>query len=152
MFQGNLGGLSGADMKCVAAATAAGLANEASFKAWLSSGGTSAAKRLDTGYLGMYVLTDGTLVAENGWADLTDGELLHAVDRTETKVLVNTTPWTNTKADGSAGANPCDGWNDDSGDFHGGYGKTNATDSTWTDAMSAAPCSNSAPLYCIEDP
>ncbi|MCY1010507.1 DUF4215 domain-containing protein [Nannocystis pusilla] len=151
-FEGNLGGLSGADEECVMAATAAGLANEASFKAWLSSQLNGPASRLDTQYLGMYVLTDGTPVAENGWADLTDGELAHAVDLTEAKVKVNSAPWTNTRTDGTPGENHCDGWNDSTPQVSGGFGFTNVTDPTWTDAMSTAPCSGSAPIYCIEDP
>ena len=151
-FKGDLGGLSGADTKCVTAATAAGLKNAGSFKAWLSSEGNGPATRLDTAYQGMYVLTDGTPVAENGWTDLTDGELLHAVDLTETKMQVDSAPWTNTRIDGtSAGENDCDGWNDLGAMKKGAFGFTAATDATWTDAMDTAPCSAPSPLYCIED-
>ncbi|MDC0666680.1 DUF4215 domain-containing protein [Nannocystis radixulma] len=152
-FKGDLMGMSGADLKCQTAAMNAGLANAATFKAWLSSGSNWPAKRLDTSYLGMYVLTNGTSVAENGWADLTDGELLNAVDRTETNVKANSAPWTNTKTDGtSAGANHCDSWTEPMPQLLGGYGFTNATDATWTDAMGTAPCDGARSLYCIEDP
>ncbi|SFF32507.1 Myxococcus cysteine-rich repeat-containing protein [Nannocystis exedens] len=152
-FKGNLGGLSGADEECALAADAAKLPNAGSFKAWLSSEFNWPAKRLNTAYSGMYVLTDGTPVAENGWADLTDGELLHAVDLSETKMKVNAAPWTNTRADGSsAGQNDCDGWGSPDPGPSGAFGRTDVTDARWTDAMGTAPCSNSAPLYCIEDP
>jgi cysteine-rich repeat protein len=150
-FEGDLGGLSGADMKCVTAATAAGLANAAKFKAWLSDGASWPAMRLDTQYKGMYVLTDSTPVAEDGWADLTDGELLHPVDRTETKVKIDAAPWTNTKADGTAGPSHCNFWTNLQAANQGGIGFTSATDATWTDAMSANSCAGAFPLYCIED-
>jgi hypothetical protein len=101
----------------------------------------------------MYVLTDGTPVAENGWADLTDGTLSHAIDRTDTGAIVDGTPWSNTKPDGTpAGDNHCTAWTSASGGKKGLYGSTVATDSGWTDAMNAASCSFAAPLYCIEDP
>ncbi|MDC0723132.1 DUF4215 domain-containing protein [Nannocystis bainbridge] len=152
-FKGNLGAIGGADMKCVAAATSAGLPNAASFKAWLSTLGTSPANRLDTQYQGAYVLIDGTPVAENGWADLTDGELLHPVDLTELNMQASSAPWTNTKADGtSAGDDHCDGWNNLTLDFSGAFGKTNATDGTWTNSGGVVPCSSASSLYCIEDP
>nr|WP_276603912.1 DUF4215 domain-containing protein [Nannocystis pusilla] len=151
-YKGDLMGMSGADSKCEAAAETAGFTNAASFKAWLSNEATWPAKRLDTQYQGMYVLIDGTPVAENGWADLTDGELLHAVDLTDTKMKVSSAPWTNTKADGtSAGANHCDAWTNSTGDYSGGFGKTNATDATWTEAVGIAPCDGARRLYCIED-
>ncbi|MFZ6186275.1 hypothetical protein, partial [Nannocystis pusilla] len=59
----------------------------------------------------MYILVDGTPVAEVGWPDLTDGNLLHAIDQTETGSMVDGTPWTNTTADGtSAGSDDCSSW------------------------------------------
>lgn len=91
------------------------------------------------------------MVAENGWADLTDGELLHPVERTETKVKIDAAPWTNTKADGTAGPNHCNFWTNSQAANQGGIGLTTATDATWTDAMSTTSCSGALPLYCIED-
>lgn len=65
---------------------------------------------------------------------------------------VNSAPWTNTKADGtSAGANDCNAWTTLMPQFSGGVGLSNATDATWTDAMSANSCAGAFPLYCIED-
>ncbi|SFF16836.1 Protein of unknown function [Nannocystis exedens] len=152
-FTGNLGGLSGADEECALAADAVKLPNAGSFKAWLSNGSNWPAKRLDTAYSGMYVLTDGTVVAENGWADLTDGELLHPVDLSETKMKVNAAPWTNTKADGtSVGASHCESWTEEMmPQIVGAFGSTNATDARWTDAMGTSSCTGEFPLYCIED-
>ncbi|WP_434422234.1 DUF4215 domain-containing protein [Nannocystis pusilla] len=152
-FVGDLMGLSGADGKCAAAVTALEPLKGKSFKAWLSSSSSWPAKRLDTQYQGMYVLTDGTVIAENGWADLTDGELLHAIDLSETKMLVNATPWTNTRTDGtSAGTIHCESWTEKAPEYFGAFGRTDLADASWTEAMGMNSCSGAFPLYCIEDP
>ncbi|MBZ5709413.1 DUF4215 domain-containing protein [Nannocystis pusilla] len=153
MFQGNLGTIDSIDLKCRTAAMDAGLANATTFKAWISTDETWPAMRMDTSYLGKYVLVDGTPVAENGWTDLTDGELSHAVDHTEVGTSVDSVPWTNTKADGTpAGSAHCNFWTSLGGMNNGHRGFTAATDATWTDAMSVNACSSPSPLYCIEDP
>ncbi|WAS93129.1 DUF4215 domain-containing protein [Nannocystis punicea] len=153
MFQGDLDGLDGADLKCQAAAMAAQLTNAGTFKAWLSDAITWPAQRMDTSYQGRYILVDGTPIAENGWDDLTDGTLSHAIDQTELQTPVNTAPWTNVKADGTnAGTFLCNKWESPDGAFQGHYGLTSATDARWTDAKFTNSCNNAAPLYCIEDP
>lgn len=152
-FKGNFNSIALADIQCRTAAMEEGLANHATFKAWLSSPDDWPAARMDTSYLGMYVLVDGTPVAENGWADLIDGTLAHAVDLTELGENVDVAPWTNTKADGTAaGPNHCSFWTSDKAGNQGHYGYTTATDATWTDAMGMAPCDGARSLYCIEDP
>jgi cysteine-rich repeat protein len=152
-FKGDLGGMSGADAKCVMAATDAGLTNTTSFKAWLSTSSNWPAKRLDTAYVGMYMLVDGTTVVENGWTDLTNGALMHAIDLTEAGAKANTAPWTNTKADGTpVGGEHCEFWTNDTAGSAGGFGLSGAADATWTDSMDTVPCSAPSPLYCIEDP
>ncbi|MCY1072565.1 DUF4215 domain-containing protein [Nannocystis sp. RBIL2] len=152
-FKGNFNSIALADIQCRTAAMEEGLANHATFKAWLSSPDDWPAARMDTSYLGMYVLVDGTPVAENGWADLIDGTLAHAVDLTELGENVDVAPWTNTKADGTAaGPNHCSFWTSDKAGNQGHYGYTTATNATWTDAMGMAPCDGARSLYCIEDP
>ena len=79
LYTGNLGGLGGADDICQAHADGAGL--NGTFKAWLSTGSVSARDRL-THHGGPYRLVDGTIIALE-WADLVDGQLSHAIDRTE---------------------------------------------------------------------
>ena len=70
-FDGNLGGLAGADAECQSRATGAGLSG--TFLAWLSDGVTDPDARFDkTG--GPFVLTSGVVLATD-WADLTDGTL-----------------------------------------------------------------------------
>ena len=71
-YDGNLGGLSGADAKCQGLATAAGLPGI--YKAWLSDG-TSAPSTRFVPSSGPYQLVTGTPIAAN-FTDLTDGTLL----------------------------------------------------------------------------
>ena len=68
-YDGNLGGLSGADAKCNAAAASAGLPG--TYKAWLSDSTASPSTRFTQSAVLPYRRVDGTLVARN-WADLTD--------------------------------------------------------------------------------
>ena len=67
-FDGNLTGLAGADGHCQRLADAAGLGG--TFQAWLSTSSASVNDRFITKSTGPYVLTNGTVVANN-WEDLT---------------------------------------------------------------------------------
>ncbi|MDZ4247347.1 MAG: DUF1554 domain-containing protein, partial [Dehalococcoidia bacterium] len=68
-YNGNLGGLSGADAKCQASANAVNLGG--TWKAWLSDSNTSAGSRLNHSD-SPYRLLNGTTIANN-WDDLVDG-------------------------------------------------------------------------------
>ncbi|MCY1063196.1 DUF4215 domain-containing protein [Nannocystis sp. RBIL2] len=153
-FTGALGLMDDIDEKCqMAAAMNKDLADPSTFKAWVSTGDFWPAMRMDTSYLGMYILVDGTPVAENGWPDLTDGTLSHAIDQTESGSPIDGPPWSNTNANGtSAGGVNCVGWSSESQMNQGLYGSTLAKDAAWTDSMSPIICSVLLPLYCIEDP
>lgn len=103
-YDGNLGGLTGADNKCQTRADAVGLGG--TWKAWLSSQTVSAASRL-THSSDSYQLLDGTVIA-GSWSDLTDGTILHQIDLTETNTIVTRDPsndtshtWTGTAFDGT---------------------------------------------------
>lgn len=151
-FKGNLGGLTGADEKCQQAAAAVPALQSKTFKAWLSDDTGSPSTRFDTTFGGRYVLVDDTTVA-TGWADLTDGTLAHAIDLTETGMMVGSGTWTNTKPDGTAiGAEHCTNWSFGMIGQKGAYGDTTATDTTWTDLGDSNSCSAAFPLYCVEDP
>jgi hypothetical protein len=99
-YNGNLGGLAGADEKCQALAVAANL--DGVFIAWLSSSTTDAIERL-AGTAGRFALVDGTLVALD-LADLTDGSLVAPIDVTESGVTISdeARAWTGTAASGTA--------------------------------------------------
>jgi hypothetical protein len=95
-YDGNLGGLAGADAKCQTLATTAGLAG--TYVAWLSDSTTDAASRIGPG---AYALVDGTIVA-TGLPDLLDGTLVAPINLTESGAPLNDRAWTGTAPDGTA--------------------------------------------------
>ena len=83
-YNGNLGGLAGADAICQERAEAAGLA-PGIYLAWLSVDSGSAGTPL-TRFVqspGPYTLVDGTTIVANNWADLTDGFLAASISLDE---------------------------------------------------------------------
>ena len=120
-FNGNLGGIAGADAKCQAAADSpSSVVPAGSYLAWLSGTSFSPALRF-THSIQPYVLPvlPGTaeLTVANNYTDLTDGVLLHAINIDETGSGVSPggnpgTTWTATDADGTKVAflsgNRCD--------------------------------------------
>lgn len=147
-YDGNLGGLPGADAKCQTLATAAGLTG--TFKAWLSTGTTTATSRL-THSDGPYALVDNTKIANN-WSDLTDGSLLHAIDQdengdTSTAIAI----WTGTTPTGDKSTPNCLGWTFNTDSSKSGRTGTLAADQTWTDNNATEKkCNSLQNLYCIE--
>jgi hypothetical protein len=80
-YDGNLGGVTGADSKCQTRANAVGLGG--TYKAWLSSGtGGSPSTRLSKAG-GPYRLPVSLTTIANNWAQLTSGTLQHAISGTE---------------------------------------------------------------------
>jgi hypothetical protein len=161
LYDGNLGGLSGADATCQTLAQAAGLSG--SFRAWLSDSNTSASQRLSHGTL-PYVLVDNTVVAI-GWTGLTSGTLLHAIDLTETgqaptQGSLNCSGgilpvWTFTTASGglpgSTGAN-CADWTSSADQLAYG-GLASSQTSSWSAACSIGAvglCAKTASIYCVQ--
>jgi hypothetical protein len=96
-YEGNLGGLAGADAKCAALASAAELTG--TYAAWLSTSSVNAVSRFAPG--ARYTLVDGTVLASS-LADLTDGTLSAAIDLDENGVVTNSRAWTGTAPAGTA--------------------------------------------------
>jgi hypothetical protein len=157
-YDGNIGGLAGADADCQSLATAAGLAG--TFKAWLSDSTTSAASRLTHG--NGYVLVGGTLVAVN-WTQLTSGGLEHSIDLDENGMpLSSSGVWTDTDTDGDISDNldnspdNCTNWttnvySQSSGAGGEGFGgEASAVDGAWTQGTAAYACSATLRLYCLQ--
>jgi len=144
-YQGNLGGLSGADNKCQQIAESASLGGI--WKAWLSTPGTSALSRIVHGN-DYYKLVNGTVIANN-WNDLTDGSLLAPINVTESGVNLDTTVWTNTLPDGYQEPFSCGDWTSVSSGINGVIGKSSETSAYWSD-FDRAYCSSSNSLYCFE--
>ena len=151
-WDGNLGGLAGADQKCQAAANAAGLPG--TYKAWLSSDSASAASRLAHSP-GPYNLMNGTTIANN-WTDLTDGTLAAPINLSENGVPPTTTgqplAWTNTRPDGTIfeinAPQVCNNWTTNAAS-DGLAGAHIDSGPPWTEA-SPEPCVEKYHLYCIQ--
>ena len=153
-FAGDLGGLSGADERCQAAAEAAGL--RGSFMAWLADSTGSPATRLRQ-HPGPFLRTDGTMVAAS-WTDLTDGALLAPIDRDEngspskgTFICQGGEVWTSTKASGDLVDPPahCADWT--SVEATGTAGNVQFADSRWADSgCTSITCQSDLPLYCVQ--
>jgi cysteine-rich repeat protein len=149
-YDGNLGGFSGGDMRCQARAMAAGLPG--TYMAWLGDGDTNTgpAQRFTLKFNGLYVLPNGTKVADN-WNALIDGSIDAAINITETGAMANgseTNVWTNVDPDGTHNDQfDCGTWTNNS--QMGNRGSMTATNNQWTDNGQAS-CSNTYRLYCFQ--
>ncbi len=147
-------GLNGADIDCRKAALDQGLPNGDNFKAWLSDSTGSPSTRF-VHAKGRYVLVTGDVVANN-WEDLTDGELLHAIDTTEAGVLAEGEPsiWTNTAIDGTpfgGDDEDCEDWTSADVNLGSYFGLRTATDEEWTHFDFFDSCSSAQSVFCFEN-
>ena len=148
-YDGNLGGLGGADERCEALAEAAGLGGE--WLAWLGDGTDGPATRFAQ-QQAPYVLVGGGVVAE-GWPDLIDGTIGVPIDHDETGMALPTADdmvvWT---AVFHTGGNPtpvnCTGWTA-ADDSVVPTGLASATDTGWT-VFAPRACDELHRLYCFE--
>jgi hypothetical protein len=158
-FDGNLGGLAGADAKCNAAAAAVGLPG--TYKAWLgSSAGPAGDRMIHSSYpyrasaIGLGGAF-GILIANN-WSDLTDGTLANSLSSDESGIPLNSgnlSAWTAMNTDFTYFGSNCT-VSGQTADWAGRVGNTrtgaiNATNSTWQSASSQF-CSNISHLYCVQ--
>ncbi len=158
LYDGDLGGLAGADAKCQARAVAAGL--RGTYKAWLSDANASPATRFAQS-AAPYKLVDGTVVANN-WADLIDNSLASPINKTELNGPVpqgtigcapgNPMAWTATRANGTL-ANTlftCSNWTSTVTANGSLWGDTTTANYQWTAWCWIGSCAWTAPLYCFE--
>lgn len=152
-FTGALDGLDGADAKCDALATAAGLVllESEGFKAWLSDGAASPTTRLKHSDE-RYILVDGTEVAKD-WEDLVDGDLAEAIALTEYGEpydAVNSQVWTATTVTGKLGDElaTCLEWKSEDKKESGGRGSALSVKGLWTES-GVLSCGLTARLYCV---
>lgn len=148
-YNGNLGGLSGADAKCQARANTVNLGG--TWKAWLSDDITTAASRLEHNTAGYKDLNGNYIAAD--WSSLTSGRLKNPININEYKRIQNSWGiWTNTYYDGTLMKHPstsCNNWSSSASGVYGVLGNATRTDSYWT-VNSSAYCSSTYPLYCLE--
>ena len=162
-YNGNLGGLEGANDKCQALATDAGLDVDWSFKAWISLSKSSypydPISPLDWNHNGghPYYLVDGTKIADD-WAHLTNAlnaELYHEINVNEYGETVTdyVRVWTNTNWNGNRISrftpDNCDNWNSGNNGKDGRFGSINQKDNEWS-WQGRKPCNWLMRLYCIQ--
>lgn len=153
-YDGNLGGLSGADAMCQKSADTANLGGN--WKAWLSDSTTSVASRFIHSD-NPYKLLDGGIIANN-WVDLTDGTLNFPININESGTQIGNSGnkvWTSTKDDGSIYSwstnllNSCNDWIDNSYGKFGTVGDANKT-VLWSGNGDGDYCAIKNRLYCFE--
>jgi hypothetical protein len=153
-FDGNLGGLAGADAKCAQAATSGKLRGR--YKAWLSAPGASndALGRLEHAPV-PYVLPSSAAVA-NDWNDLVDATIISAIHTTEEKKDVSSgaRAWTATDPNGTVSNVHCLSWTSNAAGEIGRQGNASAISASWTNPSGAGEladaCNRLNHLYCFE--
>jgi len=157
-YAADLGGLAGADAKCQALATSAGLPGV--FKAWLSDATTAARDRLTHATV-PYQRVDGMVVARD-WSELTSGVMLeNPIFVTETgggppaqpRANCYPTTWTDTDPYGGIeNGGDCQGWTSTADAGAGTWlGASGSTYPTWSaGCFDNGACAFTAPLYCLE--
>lgn len=145
-FTGNLGGQAGADAKCATAAAAGGKAG--TFKAWLSTAGSSALSRFTVeGPWEQRSTSSGNIATFHNRANLQTTPRANIVVDEQGR----DTPayfWTGTAAGGASTGQDCAGWTSPSTSATGGYGNGAAASTTWT-ADGVTGCDTTLPLLCI---
>jgi hypothetical protein len=155
-YQGNLGGISGADAICQARASAGGVANPLKFKAWLSDGvPTNAISRFT--FNGPWARLDGVKVADDKTALTASGTsttpLFTAIPQTEAGVYVlaeTYSVWTGTGTDGNAAGPNCVSWGSSLITDSATIGDAHTSDGWWTN-FTTTTCDQYSALYCFED-
>lgn len=150
-YDGNLGGLSGADSICNSLAQSAGLSK--TYKAVLSDGATDSKDRIVIFGEVVKVGSSGavTVLAASSthfWG--TDTTALNAnIDLDEYGAArPNQTPWTGTGATGVGSLGYCNDWASNSSSHQGDFGSTNHTGPQWTE-NNFEDCNLTNPIFCI---
>jgi hypothetical protein len=156
-YNGNLGGIAGADTKCNTEAAAASLPG--TYKAWISltANATTDPDSTFTGIGGSYnyLLPSGTKVADN-WADLIDGSIDAAINQNAAGAgVASGNVWTNVTIAGNrdgatSNTHGCVTWGSALNTRSANVGTAGNTNNTWTDTGGTATCDTVAYLYCFE--
>jgi hypothetical protein len=137
-YNGNFGGLSGADAICASEASSFGYSGN--WVALLSTSSVDAKDRLVLTYP-VVRATNGVVIASlNLWS----GSLSNSVGG-------NKDPWTGTKTDGTYSGSTCSGWTTSSSGGFGTVGSRTVTGSTWVEG-NVKNCDHNYGLYCVEQP
>ncbi len=163
-YDGDLGGVAGADAKCQALADASPLTQGGTYKAWISetSIASSPGRRFtNLRRTGPYVRVDGVVVATS-WADLTrpvpeGNPILRALINLDENggTAPSIHAWTYTLWTGFPNNEPdlegrdCDKWTTSSSGVYGSFGGTYLGERRWT-RLGTDLCDNQFALYCFE--
>ncbi len=158
-YNGNLGGLSGADAKCQALADAADLPG--TYKAWLSDDTGSPSTRFVKS-TGPYKLVDGTTFAAS-WDGLTGNEACnngdgncvdHAINLTETGEAGPGLVWSHTDSNGAPSectiCDDCGNWTSTDGSSEVGDPGGGETNNRWALGFAGWACTEANGLYCFQ--
>ena len=152
-FKSNLGGLTGADVKCQAEADdPASIVPSGTYLAWLSDGTDSPDTRF-TKSSHPYILPNGKKIAED-YTDLTDGSILHTINIDSTGQSLGWQQfWSSTNSDGTTAQNflTCEGWTwtDTSTYSHAMLGHTAKKSTLWSQ-YTREKCRPSYRLACFQ--
>lgn len=148
-YDGNLGGISGADAKCATRAAAAGLAG--TYKAMISAGTTYARQRL--AIQGSVVNTHGQTVATSR-STMWSPSWSNAINYTESNVSSGAGVWTGFDGGGTGKLNPnymCDRFTSSSSSKSGQWGLGWISNFQAT-AYSTSACNSSISIVCMSQP
>lgn len=148
-YDGDLGGIAGADAKCAAAASAGSLSG--TYFAWISDGVIDPESRFSR--IKEWRRTDGATIADS-WNDLTDGTLDVPIQYDEFgSIVASADVWTNVDTAGVArnAVHHCGAWTTNAV-LTGRFGRADGTTTTtqWTDGSGVRSCNLSLRLYCFE--
>ncbi len=152
-YDGNLGGLNGADAKCQVSANDAKLGGV--WMAWLSDSKTSAAQRLNHNsgpYINSISLANNAFNVASNWNDLISGKFNNTISLNEKNSFASSyLVWTGTKTNGDAINATCNDWtsSSSSSSVSGYTGVSGRYDALWTQAQNS-PCNGYFRLYCFE--
>lgn len=150
-YDGNLGGITGADSICQTTASQAGL--NGVYKVWLGDDTHNPLNYMPHNE-GKYTLVDGTVIA-NDWQDLTDNSILASVNKDERGNLIadaSNLAWTGTPIIGDTRPDKnCNNWTsrDQYQGIQGRVGMISAKNNIWFHG-SAYACGYKEHLYCFE--
>jgi hypothetical protein len=147
-YNGNLGGIVGADAKCMARAQAGRLAG--TWVALLSNSTLNMTNRISDR---VYQRMDGKIIANNK-ADLFDGSIQNAIGQNEFGSGIGVFPLdlvvhTGSTIQGTKAANAnCNNWISSSSSVSSYQGKSSQTNYQW-DSWGGNGCNLNASLYCM---
>lgn len=139
-YNGNLGGLSGADTICQTAAVAAGYTGSY-WMAILSDSISNAKDRLSITYPVVKASSTSTTISSS---NLWSGSISNTIG------TLNST-WTGSDSGGNLSGSPCNDWASNLSSYITSYGYGTLTTSQWL-TYSTTNCGASLALYCIEQP